>query len=80
MGDGDVNLLAMMGAFLGWKSLLFILLVSSLLGAAVGIALILAKGKDMRYAVPFGPFLCAAAALYLFFGNYLTGLFLSFRM
>lgn len=75
MGGGDVNLLAMLGAFLGWKSLLFILLVSSLLGAVVGVAIILIKGKDMRYAVPFGPFLCAAAVLYLFFGTDLIGLF-----
>jgi leader peptidase (prepilin peptidase)/N-methyltransferase len=75
MGGGDVNLLAMLGAFLGWKSLLFILLVSSLLGAVVGLAIILVKGKDMRYAVPFGPFLCAAAVFHLFFGTYLTGLF-----
>lgn len=78
MGGGDVNLLAMIGAFLGWKPLLFILLVSSLLGAFVGVALILAKGKDMRYAVPFGPFLCAAAMIHLFFGDCLTGLILSF--
>jgi leader peptidase (prepilin peptidase)/N-methyltransferase len=70
-----VNLLAMLGAFLGWRSLLFILLVSSLLGAVVGVAIILVKGKDMRYAVPFGPFLCTAAALYLFFGTRLIGLF-----
>ncbi|MEW6334908.1 MAG: prepilin peptidase [Thermodesulfobacteriota bacterium] len=75
MGGGDVNLLAMLGAFLGWKSLLFILLVSSLLGAVAGIAIILVKRKDMRYAVPFGPFLCIAAVLYLFYGTALTGLF-----
>lgn len=75
MGGGDVNLLAMLGAFLGWRSLLFILLVSSLLGAVVGVAIILVKRKDMRYAVPFGPFLCVAAVLYLFFGTTLTGLF-----
>jgi len=75
MGGGDVNLLAMLGAFLGWKSLLFILLVSSLLGAVAGIAIILVKRKDMRYAIPFGPFLCLAAVLYLFFGPALTGLF-----
>ena len=80
MGGGDVNLLAMLGAFLGWKSLLFILLASSLIGAVVGIAVILFKGKDMRYAIPFGPFLCAAGLFYLFYGNDLIELFLSFRM
>ena len=76
MGGGDVNLLAMLGAFLGWKSLLFILLVASLLGAVVGVSIILAKRKDMRYAVPFGPFLCTAAVLYLFFGTHLIGFFI----
>ncbi|MBN2439246.1 MAG: prepilin peptidase [Deltaproteobacteria bacterium] len=80
MGGGDVNLLAMLGAFLGWKSLLFILLGSSFLGAFVGLALILFKGKDMKYAVPFGPFLCLAALIYLFFGNSLIRLFEAFRI
>ena len=80
MGGGDVNLLAMLGAFLGWKSLLFILLMSSLLGAFVGLVFILFKGKDMKYAVPFGPFLCIAAVVYLFFGDDLMALFLSVRL
>ena len=68
MGGGDIKLLAMMGAFLGWKSLFFILFASSLLGAVVGISTMIAKGKDMKYAVPFGPFLSAAAVAYLFVG------------
>ena len=80
MGGGDVNLLAMLGAFFGWKALLFILLVSSLIGAVMGVAVILFKGKDLRYAIPFGPFLCLAAVVYLFFGDQLTRLFLSFRI
>jgi leader peptidase (prepilin peptidase)/N-methyltransferase len=68
MGGGDIKLLAMLGAFLGWKSLFFILFVSSLLGAFIGISLMIAKGKDMKYAVPFGPFLSVAAVAYLFVG------------
>jgi leader peptidase (prepilin peptidase)/N-methyltransferase len=68
MGGGDIKLLAMMGAFLGWKSLFFILFVSSILGALVGISAMIVKGKDMKYAVPFGPFLSAAAVAYLFVG------------
>jgi len=68
MGGGDIKLLAMMGAFLGWKSLFFILFVSSLLGAVVGISTMIVKGKDMKYAVPFGPFLSVAAVAYLFIG------------
>jgi leader peptidase (prepilin peptidase) / N-methyltransferase len=76
MGGGDIKLLAMIGAFLGWKSLFFVVFMSSILGAAVGIVLILIKGKDMKYAVPFGPFLSIAAVLYLFAGRELTHLML----
>jgi len=69
MGGGDIKLLAMLGAFLGWKSLIFIVLGSSLTAAAVGITLMAVKGKDMKYAVPFGPFLSLAAVAYLFWGD-----------
>lgn len=71
MGGGDIKLLAMMGAFLGWKSLLFILLVSSFLGAIVGMGLMAFKGANMKYAVPFGPFLAIAAVAYIFYGHIL---------
>ena len=76
MGGGDIKLLAMIGAFLGWQSLLFVLLVSSLLGAVVGISVMMVKGQDMKYAVPFGPFLSFAAVAYIFFGEYAIRLFL----
>ena len=79
MGGGDIKLLAMIGAFLGWRSLLFVLLTSSLLGAIVGIALMIAKGRDMKYAVPFGPFLSVAAVAYLLIGEYAIRLFFSLR-
>lgn len=69
MGGGDIKLLAMIGGFLGWKSLIFILLFSSFSGAIVGIAAMIIKKQDMKYAVPFGPFLSAAAVAYLFWGN-----------
>ncbi|MBM4270923.1 MAG: prepilin peptidase [Deltaproteobacteria bacterium] len=69
MGGGDIKLLAMLGAFLGWKSLFYTLFVSSLLGAAVGITFMIVRGKDMKYAVPFGPFLAVAAVSYLFVGH-----------
>lgn len=74
MGGGDIKLLAMLGAFLGWKSLFFILFVSSLLGAVVGVSAMIIKGQDMKYAVPFGPFLSIAAILYLFVGADVTKL------
>ena len=68
MGGGDIKLLAMLGAFLGWKSLFFVLFASSLLGAVVGVSAMIMKGQDMKYAVPFGPFLSIAAIAYLFVG------------
>ena len=69
MGGGDIKLLAMIGGFLGWKSLLFVLLVSSFFGALVGITAMIIKKQDMKYAVPFGPFLSAAAVAYFFWGD-----------
>ena len=69
MGGGDIKLLAMIGGFLGWKSLIFILLVSSFLGAVVGITVMIIKKQDMKYAIPFGPFLSVAAVAYLFLGD-----------
>ncbi|MFA5321052.1 MAG: prepilin peptidase [Smithella sp.] len=74
MGGGDIKLLAMIGGFLGWKSLLFILLFSSLFGAIVGFTLIIIKKQDMKYAVPFGPFLAAAVVAYIFWGEGFTRL------
>jgi leader peptidase (prepilin peptidase)/N-methyltransferase len=74
MGGGDIKLLAMLGAFLGWKSLLFILLVSSFLGAVAGITLMALKGANLKYAVPFGPFLAIAAFAYIFYGHVLNNL------
>jgi leader peptidase (prepilin peptidase)/N-methyltransferase len=74
MGGGDIKLMAMLGAFLGWQSLWFILLFSSILGAIVGVSVMLYQGKDMKYAVPFGPFLSIAAVAYLFMGEYVTRL------
>lgn len=69
MGGGDIKLLAMIGGFLGWKSLIFILLFSSLLGAVVGVFAMVIKKQDMKYAIPFGPFLSMAAVAYLFWGD-----------
>ncbi len=69
MGGGDIKLLAMIGGFLGWKSLIFILLFSSFAGALVGGAAMIINKKDMKYAVPFGPFLSAAAVAYIFLGD-----------
>lgn len=68
MGGGDAKLLAMMGAFLGIKSILFIIFVSSLAGTIAGLSLMAARGKDRHLAIPFGPYLALGALLYIFAG------------
>ena len=57
MGGGDIKLLAMMGAYLGWKSVPFIIFASSLVGSLVGISIMLFQKKDSKLAIPFGPYL-----------------------
>ena len=69
MGGGDVKLLAMIGAFLGWKAVILTILLSSLIGAITGIFIMVWKGKDFKYAIPFGPFLSLGAAISLFYGE-----------
>jgi leader peptidase (prepilin peptidase) / N-methyltransferase len=68
MGGGDVKLLAMMGAFLGWHAVIFIIFIGSLLGSVIGISVLMAQKKDSSQPIPFGPFLAAAAVIYIFFG------------
>jgi leader peptidase (prepilin peptidase) / N-methyltransferase len=69
MGGGDVKLLAMIGAFLGWKAVILTILLSSLIGSLVGIIIMVLKGKDFKYAIPFGPFLSLGAVIALFYQN-----------
>lgn len=76
MGGGDVKLLAMIGAFLGWKSVILTILLSSLIGSVTGIAVMLLKGKDFKYAIPFGPFLSLGAIIALFYGPNLISWYL----
>jgi leader peptidase (prepilin peptidase)/N-methyltransferase len=80
MGGGDIKLLAMIGAFLGWSSTVFTILVSSLVGSIVGVILMVAKGADSKYAIPFGPFLSLGAVVYLFFGREMIRWYLHFRL
>ena len=77
LGGGDVKLMAMFGAFLGLKAIPFIILLGSLTGTFVGLYLMIFKGKEKTFAIPFGPFLSFAAALYLFAGDKLINLYLS---
>lgn len=69
MGGGDIKLLAMMGAFFGWKAILFIVFAASLMGSVIGISIMLAKKQDSTLAIPFGPYLASAAILYIFYGK-----------
>src|SRR4030043_317985 len=69
MGGGDVKLLAMIGAFLGWKAVILTILLGSLVGSITGIIIIILKGKDFKYAIPFGPFLSLGAVISLFYGE-----------
>jgi leader peptidase (prepilin peptidase)/N-methyltransferase len=69
MGGGDVKLLAMIGAFLGWKAVILTILLSSLIGSITGMIVMVAKGKDFKYAIPFGPFLSLGAVISLFYGE-----------
>ncbi len=71
MGGGDIKLLAMMGAFLGWRSIPFIIFTSSLFGSVVGVSLMLARKKDSQLPIPFGPFLAFGAVLFIFYGRQL---------
>lgn len=75
MGGGDIKLLAWMGALLGWTSVPFIILTSSVLGTLVGLFHIFNKSKNaegLSTAIPFGPFLALAALLYIFVGEEIT--------
>lgn len=76
MGGGDIKLLAMLGAFLGWKAVLPIVFISSLLGTLVGVPMMLAKGADGKLAIPFGPFLAGGAVIWLFWGELLVNWYL----
>jgi leader peptidase (prepilin peptidase) / N-methyltransferase len=69
MGGGDLKLGAMLGAFLGWKALLFALFVAIILGGVVGIALLVSGLRGRKDAVPFGPFLAIGGAVALFWGE-----------
>ena len=69
MGLGDVKMMAFVGAFLGWQAAILVLLLGSLLGSFVGVAMALKSGSGMKVRLAFGVFLGAAAILSLFAGR-----------
>ncbi len=72
MGGGDIKLLAWIGAVLGWTSVPFVIICSSLVGSLVGLSLVLKRKQGMSHAIPFGPYLSLAAIFYIFFGRDLS--------
>ncbi len=77
MGYGDFKLLAMLGAWLGWQSLPVVVLLSSLIGAVVGVSLILVRGQDRNIPIPFGPYLAAAGFVAMLWGQDIVAWYLS---
>ena len=76
MGYGDFKLLAALGAWMGWQSLLLIVILSSLVGAVVGIGLLVLRGRDRNIPIPFGPYLAGAGCITLLWGDALQRLYL----
>jgi leader peptidase (prepilin peptidase)/N-methyltransferase len=78
MGGGDVKLLAMIGAFLGWKAVLPVIFLGSLAGSLVGVPLMLIKRSGGKLAIPFGPFLALGAVICLLWGRQLFDWYVGF--
>jgi len=80
MGQGDFKLLAALGAWMGWQALPQIILLSSLIGALIGIGLILIKGRDKNIPIPFGPYLAGAGFVSLLWNEELAQLYTAIFM
>ena len=82
LGMGDVKLLAMTGALLGYESSIYTIFVGSLLGAIIGLVIMLLQGRKFNHAIPFGPFLAGACMMYIFLSPFAIektiGFFISF--
>jgi leader peptidase (prepilin peptidase) / N-methyltransferase len=72
MGLGDVKFMAAIGAFLGWEAVIFALMISSVIGSAVGISLIAVRKQSWSSRLPYGPYIAVAAALWIFGGKRLV--------
>ncbi|MGY0562488.1 MAG: prepilin peptidase [Paraglaciecola chathamensis] len=72
MGYGDFKLLAALGAWMGWQYLAIVVLMSSLVGAVIGISVLSFQGKDKGQAIPFGPYLAIAGWLTLLYGDLIS--------
>lgn len=79
MGFGDVKFMGAIGAFLGWQATIFSLMVSSMIGAAVGVALILMRKQQWSSRLPYGPYIALAAVIWIFWGPQIVTAFFSTR-
>ncbi len=73
MGFGDVKFMAAIGAFFGWPAVFFSLMVSSIIGALVGVGLILSRRQEWSSRLPFGPYIALAATIWIFCGSNVQG-------
>ncbi len=80
MGFGDFKLLGALGAWLGWQMLLQIILLSSLVGALIGIGMILIRGRDKNIPIPFGPYLAIAGWIALIWGQDINQVYLGYAI
>ena len=78
MGGGDIKMMAMVGAILGWKGVLFTTFTGSLVGSVIGIYLMIFKGRGRKSKIPFGPFLALGAAIGLIFGQEILSWYLGY--
>lgn len=80
MGFGDFKLLALLGAWIGWQMLPLIIILSSVVGAVIGITMIAVRGHDRNIPIPFGPYLATAGWLALVWGEQMTQAYLNWAM
>ncbi len=76
MGLGDVKFMGAIGAFLGWEATVFSLMLSSIIGAVVGLTLILLKKREWSSRLPYGPYIALAATIWIFWGGHILKLYL----
>jgi len=76
MGGGDIKILAMIGTIIGWKGVIFTIFAASFIGTLAGAVIILRTRKNLKLAIPFGPFLSLATVIYIFFGQRLISWYL----
>jgi len=77
MGGGDIKFIAAAGALLGWQKVLLVIVLGATLGSIIGLILMVAKKKDRKSQIPFGPFLAVGTLIAIFFGGDLIAMYLS---